>query len=135
MRTTLALFLAAALAAPVATHATTGTCKVTSFLDVVASYDLSFGIDTSKVPEFPIEFDVAAGTFSMKRDTFAAALPKGIEFFTVGDVLGFLSMDPGTVSGTIDRAGQVVLPSFANHFGTDFCAPRPDYPTAPTLST
>jgi hypothetical protein len=52
-------------------------------------------------------------------------------------VKGYFSMDPGTVTGTIDAAGHVVLPSFGNHYSTDFCGPgvRPDYPQAPTLST
>jgi len=41
------------------------------------------------------------------------------------------------VTGTIDSAGNVILPKFANHYSTNFCGAgvRPDYPTAPTLAT
>lgn len=136
MRTTLALILSVILAAPATAHATTGTCKILQFANVVASYELTFSVDASTLPEMPVEFDEEAGTFSMKRDTWAAAYGAiGLPFFTVGTVLGFVVMDPGTVTGTIDNQGNVVLPSFANHFSTDFCSPRPDYPTAPTLAT
>jgi hypothetical protein len=135
MRIRFALVLVAALGFAPTAHATSGTCTVTRMSNVVASYGLTFRIDTTGIPPFPVEFDEAAGTFSMSRDAFATAFPTGVPFTTVGSVLGFIVMDPGTVTGTIDRAGNIVLPNFANHFSTDFCLPRPDYPTSPSLAT
>src|SRR5207247_1153115 len=47
------------------------------------------------------------------------ACATGASFDTVGEVHGFLVMDPGMVTGTIDAAGNVVLPSFAETLLTD----------------
>ena len=63
------------------------------------------------------------------------ACATGASFDTVGEVHGFLVMDPGMVTGTIDAAGNVVLPSFAETLLTDYVKPLPVLMNAPTVST
>jgi hypothetical protein len=117
-------------------HATDATCTITSAIST-NSLNLPFVIPSAVGLVLPVTFDESAGTFSMSRDPWAARYgSNGASFNTVGGVQGYLIMEPGTVTGTIDAGGNVTLPDFAIAFATDFCPPRsPDYPLLPELKT
>ena len=136
-RAPLALALAIVLFAGPA-RGTQGTCTVTSSI-TTTNLNLSFPMPVVNGLVMPVEFDGAGGTFSMQRDTWSAQFGPGGAKFAIpfgSDVNGFIIMSPGTVSGTIDAAGNVTLPGFAMVFATDFCRPRsPDYPIVPNLAT
>jgi hypothetical protein len=120
------------------TRGTQGTCTITSSM-TTTSLNLAFPMPVVNGLVMPVEFDGASGTFSMQRDAWSAQFGSGGAQFDIpfGDNLhGFIVMSPGTVSGTIDAAGNVTLPGFAMAFATDFCPPRsPDYPIMPDLAT
>jgi hypothetical protein len=117
---------------------TPGTCTITSAI-TTTSLTLSFPMPVVNGLVMPVEFDASSGTFSMQRDAWSTRFGSGGAQFDIpfGDNLhGFIVMSPGTVSGTIDAAGNVTLPGFAMVFATDFCRPRsPDYPIVPDLAT
>ena len=130
-----ALVLAGTSAGPAG--ATTGTCTVTSLRAPVANFGLTFTLQNVVGLAMPVEFDDTAGTFSMSRDAFATQFgATGAVFPTGFGPQGWIVMNPGTSSGTIDGGGNVVLRHFTLGFATDFCPPRsPDYPIVPDLST
>jgi hypothetical protein len=143
-RTALAVGLLSLLVARSA-GATSATCAVTDVTSI-NNLDLPFPIfrngqyimDPNQPPlVFSVEFDEQAGTFSFSRDAWATRFgPDGAAFETGFGPLGFLEMDPGTVSGTIDASGAVTLPKFAMAFATTFCEPRsPNYPIQPDMLT
>jgi hypothetical protein len=117
-------------------YATDATCTVTRAVST-NSLNLTFVIPSAVGLVLPVTFDEAAGTFSMSRDPWNARYgSNGAVFTTVGSVLGFLILEPGTVTGTIDAGGNITLPNFGMAFATDFCPPRsPDYPLLPELRT
>src|SRR5882672_2133043 len=119
-----------------AVHATDATCTVTRAIST-NSLNLPFNIPSPVGLVLPVTFDEAAGTFSMSREPWSTQYgTNGAEFATVGSVRGFLIMEPGTVTGTIDAGGNITLPAFGIAFATDFCLPRsPDYPLSPNLLT
>jgi hypothetical protein len=131
----LALALALVLLAGPA-RATEGTCTVTSAISS-NNLNLPFPIPVANGLVMPVEFDASSGAFSMKRDAWSAQFGSGGAQFDTGfGPSGFLIMSPGTVTGTIDSAGNVTLPGFAMAFATDFCPPRsPDYPIVADLET
>jgi len=137
-RRTLGALVAAVLlhGLPRAVGAVSGACTITSAIST-NNLDLPFDVSIASGLAMPVEFDAPSGTFSMKRDAWSAEFgPDGAQFETGFGPHGFLIMDPGTVSGTIDAAGNVTLPGFAMAFATDFCPPRsPDYPIVPDLAT
>lgn len=118
-------------------HAVTGTCTVTAARAPVANFGLSFPLPDVVGLAMSVEFDETTGTFAMSRDAFASKFgPEGAIFPTGFGPNGWIVMGPGTVSGTIDGGGNVVLRRVAMAFATDFCPPRtPDYPIQPDLST
>jgi len=131
----LALALALVLLAGPA-RASEGTCTVTSAISS-NNLNLPFPIPVANGLVMPVEFDASSGAFSMKRDAWSTQFGSGGAQFDTGfGPSGFLIMSPGTVTGTIDAAGNVTLPGFAMAFATDFCPPRsPDYPILPDLAT
>jgi hypothetical protein len=58
----------------------------------------------------------------------------GAQFSTVG-IRSYLLMTPGTVTGTIDRAGHVTLAGFEQSFMTEFEKPLRPITDRPTVST
>jgi len=133
------LVLAALVLAGVArgsARATEGTCTITK-LTSANNLNLPFRVPIANGVVMPVEFDEAAGTFAMKRDTWSGKFgPQGAAFDTGFGPQGFVIMTPGTVTGTLDRQGNVILPRFAMAFATNFCLPRsPDYDILPDLST
>ena len=105
----LALALALVLLAGPA-RASEGTCTVTSAISS-NNLNLPFPIPVANGLVMPVEFDAASGTFSMKRDARSAQFGSGGAQFDTGfGPSGFLIMSPGTVTGTIDAAGNVTLP-------------------------
>jgi hypothetical protein len=137
-RGTLGALVAAVLlyGLPRSVGAVTGACTITSAIST-NNLDLPFDVSIASGLAMPVEFDAPSGTFSMKRDAWSAQFgPGGAQFDTGFGPHGFMIMDPGTVTGTIDAAGSVTLPGFAIAFATDFCPPRsPDYPIVPDLTT
>jgi hypothetical protein len=117
-------------------RATDGTCIVPRAISS-NNLNLPFNITSAVGLAMPVSFDEAAGTFSMSRDVWSTNYGAGgASFNTVGGVLGFLIMNAGTTTGTIDAGGNIILPDFPIAFATDFCKPRsPDYPLSPALST
>ena len=117
-------------------RASEGTCTISSAIST-NNLDLPFPIPIADGLAMPVELDAPRGTFSMQRDAWSARFgPGGAQFDTGFGPHGFLIMSPGTVTGTIDAAGNVTLPGFAIAFATDFCLPRsPDYPIVPDLAT
>ena len=137
-RTLLALMALGLLGAGIdPAHAVTGTCTVTVARAPVANFGLTFPLPDVTGVAFGVEFDETAGTFSFSRDAFAAKFgPEGAIFPTGFGPNGWIVMPPGSVTGTIDGNGNVVLRRVAMAFATDFCPPRtPDYPIQPDLST
>jgi hypothetical protein len=126
-----ALALAAIAAAlPRVATATTGTCTITQMFQT-NPYPLGFdfAVPAGIGVAMPVEFDEAAGTFSMSRDTwFATFGAEGAAFVTIGGVHGFMRMMPGTSSGTIDASGEITLPDFPIENSTDFVSPEPHLP-------
>src|SRR6185503_13081810 len=113
MRTTVPL-LAAALLAPSWANATSGTCTITSMAQT-NPYPLGvdFGMPVANGFAIPVEFDEAAGRFTMDHDAWRTQFPDlGAEFLTIGGVHGFLQFDAGQTTGTIDASGTIALPSF-----------------------
>jgi hypothetical protein len=135
-RTIVGLAVLLLLARIPAAQATDATCTITSAIST-NSLNLPFVIPSAVGLVMPVTFDEAAGTFSLSRDTWAAQYgSNGASFNTVGGVLGYLIMAPGTVAGTIDAGGNITIPDFGIAFATDFCPPRsPDYPLLPELKT
>jgi len=135
-RTILGLAVLLLVARIPAAYATDATCTITSAVST-NSLNLPFVIPSAVGLVLPVTFDEAAGTFSMSRDPWADRYgSNGASFNTVGGVQGYLIMEPGTVTGTIDAGGNVTLPDFGIAFATDFCPPRsPDYPLLPELKT
>lgn len=119
-----------------AVHATEGTCTITHATSA-NNLNLTFAIPVVNGLVMPVSFDEASGTFSMSRDAWSSQFgANGATFATGFGPDGFLILGPGTVTGTIDAGGNVVLPDFALAFATDFCPPRsPDYPLSPNLTT
>lgn len=138
MRTLLVPLLGAVLVAgaPPALLATSGTCTITSAISS-NSLNLPFQVPVANGLSMPVEFDAASGMFSMTRDAWSDQFgPGGAMFETGFGPQGFMIMSPGTVTGTIDAGGNVILPGFAMAFATNFCPPRsPDYPIVPDLTT
>jgi hypothetical protein len=139
MRTTAVLLAVLLLlsAAPGPVRAGQGTCTITNLI-TIDDLDLPFPIPIANGVAMPIEFDEAAGTFSMARDVWSAQFGPGGAPFLVGfgSIQGFIVMSAGNVQGTIDTAGNVTLPGFPMAFATDACMPRsPDYPIAPDLAS
>jgi hypothetical protein len=137
-RLTLALgTLLLAVSVPCSASAASGTCTITQALVRVLSLTLDFSSSTPNGLQMPVTFDESTGTLTMARDAWANQFGTGgLSFDTGFGPHGFLIMGPGTVSGTIDAAGNVTLPDFALAFATDFCPPRsPDYPLLPSLTT
>jgi hypothetical protein len=111
-------------------HATSGTCTITA-LATITDLANPFAVPVANGVAMAVQFDEQKGTFGMNRDAWVTQFgPTGASFSVgFGDVHGFLLMTRGTVQGTVDAAGNVMLPSFPLGFATDFCPPRsPDYP-------
>jgi hypothetical protein len=133
-RAVLMLFLLAAL--PGTARATSGTCTISSFFTVIDNIAVGpFPVAVATGIAMPVEFDETTGAFSMKRDAWSDAFgATGADFLTVG-IHSFIIMDPGTVTGTIDRDGNVTLPNFVSVFATAYQIPVPHYTIAPNLTT
>ena len=127
---TLGVLVVVGLLAPSWARATTGTCTVTS-MGQTNPYPLGIVFPMPIVTGFaiPVEFDEAAGTFTMDHDAWRAQFPGlGAEFLTIGGVHGYLQFDPGDSVGTIDASGTITLPGFATTSSTDFVDPPPTLP-------
>ena len=120
--------------------ATSGTCTISQFVNLNR---LGLGLDfpgpKANGTAMAVDFDEAAGTFTMHRDAWATDFPAGMDFFTIGQVRGIILMTPGAVQGTIDSAGIVSLKDFPIIFSTDFCPDAnnmlPQYPLTLSPST
>ncbi len=137
-----------------------GTCTVLRFIEINPNLGLDFAVPVANGLAMPVEVDAASGSFAMSRDVWAStfgghycnqtqtqacvldvdcpvgeACATGASFETIGGVHGFLVMDPGTVTGTIDAAGNVTLPDFAETLLTDYSKPLPSLSNAPTVTT
>jgi len=162
VRRTLVALAAVALVVgvPRLVHAVSGSCTILGMTNINPNLGLDFPIPVASGLAMPVELDEATGAFVMSRDAWASrfgshycnltqteacaadgdcpvseACATGASFDTVGEVHGFLVMDPGMVTGTIDAAGNVVLPSFAETLLTDYVKPLPVLMNAPTVST
>jgi hypothetical protein len=135
MRRTLpaALALVAVLVAAPA-HALDTTCTIAQ-VDVAGTFPFN-AIGGSGLA-LPVHIDEASGAFSLDRTPWDASYgANGLEFNVgFGGVHGFLSLGSGAVQGTIDGAGQIVLPAFACRFGTDYLPPITMVDLDPTIST
>lgn len=130
-----------ALAAGPAVAATSGTCTITS----VAASITAGGPGNLPLPPIavanglamPVTFDETTGAFSMSRDVWANTFgPLGGEAPTGFGPNDFLIMAPGTITGTIDAAGDVTLPGFGFTFSTDACQPpKNSYPLLTNLDS
>jgi hypothetical protein len=121
--------------------ATSGTCTISQFVNLNR---LGLGLDfpgpKANGTAMTVDFDEAAGTFTMHRDAWANDFPDGMDFLTVGQVRGIILMTPGAVGGTIDSNGTVTLRDFPIIFSTDFCPDPvtnalPQYPLTLSPST
>jgi len=65
----------------------------------------------------------------------AEVCASGAEFLTVGTVHGFIVLDPGTTTGTIDASGTITLQHFVETLLTDFEKPLRPLTDMPTIST
>ena len=141
---TLVVLVIAGLLAPSWARATTGTCTITSMAQI-NPYPLGFTFPMPIATGFaiPVEFDEAAGRFTIHHDAWRAQFPDlGAEFNTIGGVHGYLQFDPGETVGTIDASGLIALPGFGVTNSTDFESPPPvlpvvghDVSTGPVVKT
>jgi hypothetical protein len=118
------------LLAPSWAGATSGTCTITSMTQT-NPYPLGLNVPMPVANGFaiPVEFDEAAGTFTMDHEAWRTQFPNlGAEFLTIGGVHGFLQFDPGSTTGTIDASGTIALPSFGVTNSTDYVDPPPSLP-------
>jgi hypothetical protein len=90
---------------------------------------LDFGMPVANGFAIPVDFDEAAGTFTMHHDAWRTQFPGlGAQFLTIGGVHGFLQFDAGDTTGTIDASGTIALPSFGVTNSTDYVDPPPTLP-------
>jgi hypothetical protein len=127
---TIVLLLAAAVLAPPWARATPGTCTITSMAQTNPyPLGIDFAMPVATGFAIPVEFDEAAGTFTMDHDAWRAQFPGlGAEFLTIGGVHGYLQFDEGDTVGTIDASGTIALPAFGVTNSTDFVDPPPTLP-------
>ncbi|GEM_PF-1637186 len=142
--TKLGVRFAAALLAAVSSGAaasTSGTCTIT---DVAPGVALGGPGPQKLLPlsdavgvEMPVTFDETTGAFSMSQDVWASRFGSAGATSDTGfggNATEILIMPPGTVTGTIDAAGDITLPRFPFTFGTDYCpAPNNRYPVVANL--
>jgi hypothetical protein len=115
----LALVLAVTFAG--SARATTGTCTILDLHQPSVNLDFDFLVPIANGLAMPVEFDETAGTFAMQRDAWSSRFGNdGAVYDTLNGIHGYLTMQPGTVQGTIDAAGNVTLPGFAIEISTDF---------------
>ena len=131
MRTiSLALGTLVALTTGPAIAATSGTCTITSVAASIAGGGpgslLLPPVTSATGLAMPVTFDETTGAFSMSRDAWASTFGSGGAEEPTGFGSGsdyFLIMAPGTITGTLDSGGNVVLPGFGFTFATDVCQP------------
>lgn len=116
--------------------ATSGVCTISRMVNLNLNLGLNFPMIGGLAPQgpvdmgtlqpllagfqFPVEFDEAAGTFSIKRDAWATAFaPYGARYITIG-VSGWMKMAADTVMGTIDGGGNISFSHFPLELNTDF---------------
>jgi hypothetical protein len=138
--------LAAALVAAASSTAlasTSGTCTITDVAPGVAAGGPGpqklLPIAEAVGVAMPVTFDEATGAFSMSQDVWASMFGSAGATSDTGfggHATEILIMPPGTVTGTIDAAGNITLPSFPFTFGTDYCpAPNNRYPVVANLDS
>jgi hypothetical protein len=131
MRPRYILALALALAGRASAAPVPGTCTVTSMASLVRSLNFEFPIPPPANFQFPISVDAETGVFTLDRTGW----PAEYGFTTFGTVQGFLTLPQDVVTGTIDAAGNVVLPNFSMTFDTDFCAGGCPFDATFTIAT
>lgn len=109
----LAIILAVGFAMTAPAWATTGTCTVSSATLLVLSQGFTRPLPGMVGYAIPVEITESTGAMSLDLTTFPG------DTFDISGVNNSVTLQPGKVSGTLDRNGNVALPPVPVHFTTD----------------